>query len=100
MVQYREKRTMSACVSRTSIWKWQRKADFEEKMGGRFQLVHAKPSRTAAILLSWFLFVLGIGLYVHAAHKRHQENAEDRVCPPSRTCFTAPTKRRSDRRKT
>src|SRR6266704_2493342 len=81
MVQYREKRTMSACVSKTSIWKWQRKADFEGKMGGRFQLVHAKPSRTAAILLSWFLFVLGIGLYVHAAHKRHQENAEDRVVP-------------------
>src|SRR5580704_21053 len=50
-------------------------------MPGGFQLVHAKPSRTAAILLSWFLFVLGIGLYVHAAQKRHQDNAEDRVVP-------------------
>ena len=50
-------------------------------MRGGFQLVHAKPNRTAAILLSWFLFVLGIGLYVHAAQKRHQENAEDRVVP-------------------
>jgi NitT/TauT family transport system permease protein len=50
-------------------------------MPGGFQLVHAKPSRTWTIVLSWFLFVLGIGLYFHAAQKRHQENAEDRVMP-------------------
>ncbi|HYT24823.1 MAG TPA: ABC transporter permease subunit [Candidatus Polarisedimenticolia bacterium] len=50
-------------------------------MRGGFQLVHAKPSRSATALLSWFLFVLGIGLYVNAAQKRHQENAEDRVVP-------------------
>ena len=50
-------------------------------MRGGFQLVHAKPSRTATVLLSWFMFVLGIGLYVNAAQKRHQENAEDRVVP-------------------
>jgi NitT/TauT family transport system permease protein len=46
-----------------------------------FQLVHAKPSRTRIMLLSWFLFVLGIALYFHAAQKRHRENAEDRVMP-------------------
>jgi NitT/TauT family transport system permease protein len=32
-------------------------------------------------MLSWFLFVLGIGLYVQVAHKRHQENPEDRIVP-------------------
>jgi NitT/TauT family transport system permease protein len=46
-----------------------------------FQLVHAKPSRTRIMLLSWFLFVLGIALYFHAAQKRHRENPEDRVMP-------------------
>ena len=50
-------------------------------MCGGFHLVHAKPSRTHTIMLSWFLFVLGIGLYVQAAHKRHQENPEDRIVP-------------------
>ena len=50
-------------------------------MWGGFHLVHAKPSRTHTIMLSWFLFVLGIGLYVQAAHKRHQENPEDRIVP-------------------
>lgn len=33
------------------------------------------------ILLSWFLFALGIGLYVYSSQKRHQENAEDRIVP-------------------
>ena len=50
-------------------------------MCGGFHLVHAKPSRTHTIMLSWFLFVLGVGLYVQAAHKRHQENPEDRIVP-------------------
>jgi len=46
-----------------------------------FRLVHAKPSRTRAIVLSWLLFALGAGLYLRAAQKRHQENADDRVMP-------------------
>ena len=50
-------------------------------MRGGFQLVRTKPSRTATVLLSWFLFVLGIGLYIHSAQKRHQDYAEDRVVP-------------------
>src|SRR5713226_4440765 len=50
-------------------------------MGDKLQLVHAKPSRTWAVVLSWFLFALGIGLYLQTAHKRHQENADDRIVP-------------------
>ena len=50
-------------------------------MWKRFQLVHRKPTRTWATLLSWFLFVLGIGLYLQIAHRRHQENADDRIVP-------------------
>jgi len=46
-----------------------------------FQLVHAKPSRTWTVLLSWFLFALGIGLYFQTAQKRHVANPEDRVMP-------------------
>lgn len=46
-----------------------------------FQLIHRKPSRALTILLSWFLFALGIGLYVYSSQKRHQENAEDRIVP-------------------
>jgi NitT/TauT family transport system permease protein len=50
-------------------------------MAEELQLVHAKPSRTWAVVLSWFLFALGIGLYLQTAHKRHQENADDRIVP-------------------
>ena len=50
-------------------------------MGNKLQLVHANPSRTRAILLSWFLFALGIGLYLQTAHRRHQENTDDRIVP-------------------
>src|ERR1700733_13614034 len=46
-----------------------------------FQLVHAKPSRTWTLLLSWTLFTLGVGAYFYASQKRHQENPEDRVMP-------------------
>jgi NitT/TauT family transport system permease protein len=46
-----------------------------------FQLVHAKPGRTWALLLSWILFALGVSLYFYSAQKRHQENPEDRVMP-------------------
>ncbi|HEX2713391.1 MAG TPA: ABC transporter permease subunit [Candidatus Acidoferrales bacterium] len=50
-------------------------------MRGGFQLIHCTPGRTATVLLSWFLFVLGIGLYVYSSQKRHQENPEDRIVP-------------------
>jgi len=50
-------------------------------MGEELQLVHAKPSRTWAVVLSWFLFALGIGLYLQTAHRRHLENADDRIVP-------------------
>jgi NitT/TauT family transport system permease protein len=50
-------------------------------MSVSFQLVHAKPGRKWAWLLSWFLFVTGVALYFQAAHERHRENAEDRVMP-------------------
>lgn len=50
-------------------------------MSGTFQLIYRKPNRTLTVVLSWFLFVLGIGLYVYSSQKRHQENAEDRIVP-------------------
>jgi NitT/TauT family transport system permease protein len=46
-----------------------------------FQLVHSKPGRTSTVLLSWFLFTLGVALYFYASQKRHQDNPEDRVMP-------------------
>ena len=46
-----------------------------------FQLVHTKPSRTWTLLLSWFLFTLGVCLYFYTSQKRHQENPEDRIMP-------------------
>jgi NitT/TauT family transport system permease protein len=36
------------------------------------------------MVLSWSLFVLGIGLYLQTAHRRHQENADDRIVPSIR----------------
>src|SRR3984893_11449173 len=50
-------------------------------MGHKLQLVHAKPGRRWAIFLSWVLFVLGIWFYLQTAHKRHQENTDDRIVP-------------------
>src|ERR1700676_3029722 len=50
-------------------------------MAHKLQLVHAKPGRTWAVFLSSFLFVLGIWLYLQTAHRRHQENADDRIVP-------------------
>src|SRR5260370_24454275 len=46
-----------------------------------FQLVHARPSRTWTLLLSWLLFSLGLTLYFYASQKRHRENPEDHVMP-------------------
>jgi len=46
-----------------------------------FLLIHAKPSRSCATVLSWTLFAFGIGAYLYIAHSRHLENPEDRVIP-------------------
>src|SRR5260370_21347272 len=46
-----------------------------------FFLIHAKPSRTITLTLSWFLFAAGVGLYFYTAVVRHRENPEDRVTP-------------------
>jgi NitT/TauT family transport system permease protein len=46
-----------------------------------FLLIHAKPARTVAFVLSWLLFALGIVFYLQTAHSRHLANPEDRVVP-------------------
>jgi NitT/TauT family transport system permease protein len=46
-----------------------------------FLLIHAKPNRSLAALLSWTLFAVGIGLYFYVSHGRHRDNPEDRVMP-------------------
>lgn len=46
-----------------------------------FSLIHAKPSRTSAMLLSWMLFAAGIAAYLYVSRARHIENPEDRVMP-------------------
>ena len=43
--------------------------------------IHAKPGRKTALALSWFLFALGVSLYLYTAAARHRENPEDRVTP-------------------
>jgi len=43
--------------------------------------INARPSRTCAIALSWFLFVAGVCAYMWVAQQRHKENPEDRVVP-------------------
>jgi NitT/TauT family transport system permease protein len=43
--------------------------------------IHEKPSRPTAMMLSWCLFIAGIGLYFYISHQRHLENSEDRVVP-------------------
>jgi NitT/TauT family transport system permease protein len=50
-------------------------------MPARLHLINAKPNRTMTFVLSWFLFALGIGLYLYTASVRHHENPEDRVTP-------------------
>jgi NitT/TauT family transport system permease protein len=50
-------------------------------MSAGFLLIHAKPNRTAALLLSWVLFAAGIALYFYVSHARHRDNPEDRVIP-------------------
>ena len=46
-----------------------------------FLLIHAKPHRTSAMLLSWALFATGIALYLFVANARHRDNPEERVTP-------------------
>ena len=46
-----------------------------------FLLIHAKPHRVSAMLLSWVLFVTGILLYLYVARERHRTNPEERVTP-------------------
>jgi NitT/TauT family transport system permease protein len=50
-------------------------------MSAGFLLIHAKPTRTWAAVLSWLLFASGIGAYLYTAHTRHRANPEDRVVP-------------------
>jgi NitT/TauT family transport system permease protein len=46
--------------------------------------IHARPSRTAAWMLSWFLFTIGTVAYFWVSSGRHQENPDDRVMPTLR----------------
>ena len=50
-------------------------------MSAGFLLIHAKPNRMGALLLSWALFAAGIAVYFYVSHGRHRENPEDRVMP-------------------
>jgi NitT/TauT family transport system permease protein len=43
--------------------------------------INAQPGKTATWILSWFLFALGIGMYLYTATQRHKENHDDRVVP-------------------
>ena len=43
--------------------------------------INAQPGRVATWILSWTLFVVGIGLYFWTAQQRHRENPEERVVP-------------------
>src|SRR5580693_4969343 len=53
-------------------------------MSAGFFLIHAKPNRAWATVLSWFLFAAGIALYLYISESRHRENPEDRVTPTLR----------------
>jgi NitT/TauT family transport system permease protein len=44
-------------------------------------LLHAKPGRIGATVLSWTLFAAGALWYFEAAQSRHNENPDDRVMP-------------------
>ncbi|HEY1496462.1 MAG TPA: ABC transporter permease subunit [Candidatus Solibacter sp.] len=46
-----------------------------------FLLIHARPQRAWASILSWFLFAAGIAAYLWVAQVRHRDNPEDRVTP-------------------
>jgi NitT/TauT family transport system permease protein len=50
-------------------------------MSAGFQLIHAQPSRTWTLILSWVLFAAGISAYIYTSQQRHLANPEDRVTP-------------------
>jgi len=50
-------------------------------MAPGLNLIHAKPGRTAAWILSWILFAAGISAYLYVSQARHRDNPEDRVMP-------------------
>src|SRR5215471_7473391 len=82
MLRCRARGTAFGFASRPFSWRWLRKENSRgDLMSIGFRLVHARPSRTRAIVLSWLLFALGAGLYLRAAQKRHLENVDDRVMP-------------------
>jgi NitT/TauT family transport system permease protein len=43
--------------------------------------INAEPGKVSTLVLSWFLFASGIGLYFYASAVRHKENPDDRVVP-------------------
>jgi len=43
--------------------------------------IHSHPSRSAGLILSWFLFAAGIVSYFYVAQARHRDNPDDRVMP-------------------
>ena len=43
--------------------------------------IQARPNRLLGQALSVVLFIVCLGLYMHASRVRHQENAEDRIVP-------------------
>jgi NitT/TauT family transport system permease protein len=47
----------------------------------RLFAINAEPGKAATWILSWFLFALGIGMYLYTANQRHKENPDDRVVP-------------------
>jgi NitT/TauT family transport system permease protein len=43
--------------------------------------IHAQPGRVTVMVLSWFLFAVGLIAYFWISTARHRENADDRVTP-------------------
>src|SRR4029077_19020178 len=43
--------------------------------------IHASPGRSAAFILSWFLFAAGVTTYFYLAQQRHRDNPDDRIMP-------------------
>ncbi len=43
--------------------------------------IQARPNRALGQVLSFLLFVICVGLYVHTSTVRHRDNAEDRIVP-------------------
>jgi NitT/TauT family transport system permease protein len=43
--------------------------------------IHAQPGRVTVLVLSWFLFAVGLIAYFWISTARHRENADDRVTP-------------------